>query len=244
MTESGKSKLATQAPTTTVCCLFFPQRLPLQSSQPHWCFRPSQQQSQEHLESNWPGPPFSPALAMGSHWQSCSRSLWQQPLPSACSSSALPLWLSGPSVLCSASSPLACQAWGHIAQRGICEDGGPWLCTLDIPPPPRSGTHTEQGQLGSMLPSRDPILLRCRPSRASAPNLKTPQILLQGGGMPSTPEPAFSLCRSCAPKHLDAFILSLLSPSMCRWTHMAVHAHKHTDTCMPTYTFSPMIIQR
>lgn len=39
----------------------------------------------------------------------------EAPLPSPCSSSVLPLWLSGPSVLCSASSPLGkvSQAWGH-----------------------------------------------------------------------------------------------------------------------------------
>lgn len=108
--ESGESKLATQAAAASV----FPSLRDDQGSRPSYTVLPSNSQ-----ESTWkftsqirPSLPPQHGFPFGRAAPGLSV---EAPLPSPCSSSVLPLWLSGPFVLCSASSPLGkvSQAWGH-----------------------------------------------------------------------------------------------------------------------------------
>lgn len=158
-------------------------------------------------------PPFSPSPPWVPLWQSCSRSL--------CGSApAKPLLLLFAAIvavrpfcaLLSLKPPGKGQPGmgSQLPRIGICEAGG----SLDIPI--ASMVRVIRGA-GSRLPSRGPIQTRCWPSRGNAPNLKPQQILLQSCIQPCA--------QIRAPKCFHVFIvsLSLLSSSMWRRTHMAVH---------------------
>lgn len=122
-TESGQSKLAMQAPTTSVSPL-----LPSATHTNHPSTFPTT--ARRALETNQSTPLFSPSPAMGSPLAALLQvSVWQWPLPSAHPSSVLPCGCQTLYALLSRMPPGLPGVWSHLPRRGICEDGGPWLCT-------------------------------------------------------------------------------------------------------------------
>lgn len=110
--ESDESKLATQAAAASVFPL-------LPSETPRVVILAIPVLPSNSQESTWKFTSQIPPSLPPHHGFPFGRAALglsvDAPLPSPCSSSLLPLWLSGPSVLCSASSPLGkvSQAWGH-----------------------------------------------------------------------------------------------------------------------------------
>lgn len=144
--------------------------------------------------------------------------------------SMLPTCLSGPSVLCSAPNHPACQAW-----EGVCVK----TAGLGIS---HGRVTREPGQWAPTL-SRVSWALGC-PQGYHLAQMQVKQAGVQGAGHPLI-NPALSpVHRSCTPNTSMVLCFHFhYCYQACVGGHAWLNTQRHTDMCMPTYTFSSMIIQ-